>query len=251
MQKINGSQTAVNNGRIVSQVTLAPLDGLILLPVSTPPPGGNTASMVFTVSLNGKPVAKPGPLVDRQTPLNWAYQVRNTGDVTLNNVIITGRQKYPIFGQWGTLCSIGSIQPGTTGRCEIADNNVTKKYIALVKASSQTANGKQLQQSLKVFYRGESNPPAAATRITLKNAIYFRATEKLWIRAQSSARPRGSDTLTATVQIQGVKHDLGAIRWKAGKGFYQQVFLNIKTRPTSITLSNDQGVSVTSRVIIR
>ncbi|MEE9494228.1 MAG: SdrD B-like domain-containing protein [Gammaproteobacteria bacterium] len=213
--------------------------------------GGNP-SMTLAISANGNSTVKPGPVLAEGAAVNWMYSISNTGGTVLNNVIVRGRQKVPVFGDWATLCSIGTIQPGTTGSCSTTDAAaVSGNYLSLIVAKAASNDGTNLENIVKVFYTGEADTPPVADTITLKNAIYFSATKKLWIRAQSDANPAGSANITATVKINGVETALGRIGWKVNKGFYQQVFFDIDTAPDEITLSSDQGGTVTSAIEVR
>ncbi|MEE9494727.1 MAG: SdrD B-like domain-containing protein [Gammaproteobacteria bacterium] len=89
-----------------------------------------------------------------------------------------------------------------------------------------------------------------ADALTLVKAIYFSANKKLWIRAQSD-RPAGTAGITASMIVNGSEHSVGTIGWKANKGFYQQVFFNIANTPTAITLTSDQGGTITGTVEVR
>lgn len=88
--------------------------------------------------------------------------------------------------------------------------------------------------------------PAAANAVTLVKAIYFSANNKLWIRASSSAA-QGSAKITASL----LNGDLGQVGWKAGKGFYQQVFRKITNPGNQVTLINANGDSVSGPIEIR
>ncbi|MEE9493196.1 MAG: ELWxxDGT repeat protein [Gammaproteobacteria bacterium] len=217
-----------------------------------PPVGGNP-SMTLAVSANGASTRKPGPVLSTGSTVNWTYTVANTGGTVLNNIYIRGRQKVPVFGSWTTLCSIGTIQPGTTGSCSTSDAAVSGNYKSLIVARASSSDGVNLESIVPAFYKGEAGtpPPAGNDVVTLKNAIYFTGSKKLWIRAQSDASPAGSAIIKASVIVNGVEQDLGTIGWKADKGFYQQVFFDIATVPSSITLSSDQGGSVSGGVQVK
>ena len=169
--------------------------------------------------------------------------------------MIRGREKLPVFGSWTNLCSIGTIQPGTSGSCSTTDAAaVSGKYLSLIIAKGDSSDGTQLQSIVKAFYTGEAGtpPPVSNDIVTLKHAIYFSGAKKLWIRASSDASPAGSANITATItDANGIEQSLGKIGWKSSKGFYQQVFLNMATAPSSITLSSDQGGSVSGGIQIR
>ncbi|MEE9493216.1 MAG: ELWxxDGT repeat protein [Gammaproteobacteria bacterium] len=215
-------------------------------------PTGGTPSMTLAISANGESTLKPGPVLVEESAVNWTYTVANTGGTVLSNIAVRGRQKVPVFGSWTTLCSIGTIQPGTTGNCSTTDAAaVSGSYLSLIVARADSSDGTNLESIVKAFYKGEAGtpPPVENDVVTLKNAIYFTGSKKLWIRATSDASPAGSANITA--KIDGVEQDLGKIGWKASKNFYQQVFFDIETAPSLITLSSDQGGVVSGNVQIK
>ncbi|MEE9493212.1 MAG: SdrD B-like domain-containing protein [Gammaproteobacteria bacterium] len=219
-------------------------------------PTGGTPSMTLAISANGDSTVKPGPVLAEGSAVNWEYSVSNTGGTVLSNVTIRGREKVPVFGSWTALCSIGTIQPGATGSCSTSDAAaVSGNYLSLIIASADASDGTRLESIVKAFYKGEAGtpPPVGNDVVTLKNAIYFTGTKKLWIRATSDASPAGAATITARITVDGVERAgaLGKIGWKAGKGFYQQVFFDIVSAPSSITLSSDQGGTVSGSIQVR
>ncbi|MEE9492661.1 MAG: SdrD B-like domain-containing protein [Gammaproteobacteria bacterium] len=86
--------------------------------------------------------------------------------------------------------------------------------------------------------------------IAISKAIYFTNTNRLWIRASSTALPAGSANLTAIIVINGIETEIGSVGWKAFKPAYQQLFRNI-AQPDSMILRSGQGAMVTGAVEIR
>lgn len=95
--------------------------------------------------------------------------------------------------------------------------------------------------------------PDAVPTETLKvvSAIYFAATNKLWVRAESSASPQGSANITASINTNGTTTELGQVAWKANKSFYQTNFRNLSNAPSTITLVSDSGAEVTANVEVQ
>ncbi len=209
-------------------------------------------SMALVVTANGESTEKPGPELMEGTTVSWNYAVSNTGATVLNDVYINGRQKSPYFGDWGTLCSIGTIQPGAVSSCNSTSNAVVGTYKILTVAKA-TSNGMNLDDELaQAFYKGEAAP--VTDNVILKNVLYYTSENKLWIRAESDASPTGSANISAKIVTNGVEKDLvGGIGWKAGPGYYQQVFFFDvgTTPPDSIILNSDKGGSVTGSVELR
>lgn len=87
--------------------------------------------------------------------------------------------------------------------------------------------------------------------LTIEKAIYFTSQQKLWIRTSSTIEPQGSDTISATYELNQVTTDLGQITWKSGIGYYQQAFFGINSAPDSITITNPDGDTATAPVTIQ
>jgi hypothetical protein len=116
---------------------------------------GSTPSMSLDVSVNNQSALKPGPLLSSGSVTNWTYTVTNTGNTTLNNIEITGKQKLPSVGSWQSLCSIAAIQPGATGTCSTTETAISEIYKALIVARG-TGAGNTVEDSSQAFYFGQT-----------------------------------------------------------------------------------------------
>ncbi|WP_345424451.1 SdrD B-like domain-containing protein [Halioxenophilus aromaticivorans] len=90
-----------------------------------------------------------------------------------------------------------------------------------------------------------------ADNLSVVNAIYFSASKRLWVRAESDTQPVGSASITASVTINGATSSLGAVGWKADKGFYQNNFRDVDQLPSLVTLASDKGGLVRVAVEVR
>ncbi|BFM06373.1 SdrD B-like domain-containing protein [Halioxenophilus aromaticivorans] len=121
--------------------------------------------------------------------------------------------------------------------------NITCRPDSIILTS---ASGTQITEPV-VGYGGDETCSDTET-LELSNAIYFDASNKLWVRATSDALPEGSSNITAIAVLQGHEVVLGNVGWKANKGAYQQNFSGISCKPDSLILISDSGAQTTGPV---
>ncbi|MEE9343211.1 MAG: hypothetical protein V3V12_06245 [Gammaproteobacteria bacterium] len=134
---------------------------------------GSVPALSLEVTTNGLPTAKPGSDLTQGTTIDWRYSVTNDGQTVLNNVVIRGRQKLPALGNWESLCTIASIQPGTTGNCTTTSTAISGIYKALIVA--RTAN---VESTADVFYRGQATTMTPQLALSLSVTANGSAIEK-------------------------------------------------------------------------
>lgn len=92
---------------------------------------------------------------------------------------------------------------------------------------------------------------SSADTVIVYHAIFLSASNILWVRAESDVEPIGSATIKARGVINGIDVELGSVRWKPNKGFYQATFRGLAQAPESITLVSDAGGEATAPVLVR
>lgn len=102
-------------------------------------------------------------------------------------------------------------------------------------------------QTRRAIDAGMVPTAAVSDNLSVVKAIYFRDTNKLWVRAASDARPVGSSVITASVTANGKATMLGQVGWKSVNGFYQANF-DVTSVPNSITLTSESGGNTSASV---
>ncbi|MEE9343212.1 MAG: PQQ-dependent sugar dehydrogenase [Gammaproteobacteria bacterium] len=125
---------------------------------------GSVPALSLNVEANSLSTEKPGPMLTANTTVHWAYSVTNSGSTVLNAVEVRGRRKLPSLGNWESLCTIASIQPGATGRCTSTDTIILGLYKTLLVARATTPSNVAVENSVIGFYTGE---PGAAGQLSL------------------------------------------------------------------------------------
>ncbi|MEE9494690.1 MAG: PQQ-dependent sugar dehydrogenase [Gammaproteobacteria bacterium] len=126
---------------------------------------GGVPALSLNILANSLPTSeKPGPTLTTDTTAHWSYSVTNSGSTVLNAVEVRGRRKLPTLGNWESLCTIASIQPGATGRCTSTDTIILGLYKRLIVARAVTPSSVAVENSAIAFYTGE---PGAAGRLSL------------------------------------------------------------------------------------
>ena len=111
--------------------------------------------LAINVQVNGLDTKIPGPTLSVGSNLAWTYTANNAGNDALHDVTVRVRQKSPVFGQWQTVCALGTLSVGDSASCDVQDLAIDDRYIALVAISGMTSAGKTVEATFKVFYRGE------------------------------------------------------------------------------------------------
>jgi len=94
-------------------------------------------------------------------------------------------------------------------------------------------------------------PVGATESVTILQAIYFSAENKLWVRAESDVTPVGSAKITLSAQFGSDTLELGDLLWRTYKSYYQNRFDNLPGIPDSVTLVTDSGDQVTGVVRVQ
>jgi len=88
-------------------------------------------------------------------------------------------------------------------------------------------------------------------KISVVQAVYFQADQRLWIRATSDVDPVGSDIINASMVFGAEEIPLGQLGWKTNVNYYQQAFTGIALPPDRVILTNQNGVTVTAGISIQ
>ncbi|MEE9492898.1 MAG: hypothetical protein V3W04_05910 [Gammaproteobacteria bacterium] len=132
-------------------------------------------AMAITVQVNNQVATKPGPVLSVGSNLTWTYIANNGGNTTLHDVTVRARQKFRFFGEWQTVCSLGSLEAGESASCEAMDLVTEGPYIALIVVRGTTNTGEVVESTFKVFYQGI--PAAVDSRLTWKRGIALELLE--------------------------------------------------------------------------
>ncbi|MEE9493642.1 MAG: hypothetical protein V3W04_09735, partial [Gammaproteobacteria bacterium] len=116
--------------------------------------GDNQKVLTIGVTANGLIMDKPGPVLLVDSTVELVYTVANNSNTPLQDIQIKSRQKLPIHNGWSVLCTINTIQPGETERCLSVREVSSGTYKSLVVAQGRTLADEMLEDTVKVFYRG-------------------------------------------------------------------------------------------------
>ncbi|MEE9493956.1 MAG: CRTAC1 family protein [Gammaproteobacteria bacterium] len=159
------------------------------------------------VSVNSLTAAKPGPVLVAGEALEWTYTVTNTGNTPLQDIIVSGREKLPVFGSWEELCTISAVAVGESASCqsEAASVAVEGHYLSLNKAATVTGDFSVLE---KAFYQGQqitTGSPGLAMAIlannqsVLKPGPIFQADELInWVYVLTNT----GDTILTNIEVK-------------------------------------------------
>jgi len=79
----------------------------------------------------------PGPALNVDEMVNWAFTVTNTGDVALSNVVVTDEQVQPSTAPISTVCIIPVLSVGQSQTCNTSGAAIEGQYQNLGKVSAQ------------------------------------------------------------------------------------------------------------------
>jgi hypothetical protein len=125
---------------------------------------GSDPSILLTKYTNGFDVdAPPGPPLIIDSPVQWTYQVRNTGNYTLTQLVVIDQEGMVVDpDSAATVCEIDALAPGLTKECTLEGIVVSGQYTNTAAVSGLPPVGEIVANEDRSHYYG-----AAGTFIPL------------------------------------------------------------------------------------
>jgi CshA-type fibril repeat protein len=109
-------------------------------------------SIEIDVSTNGSDADAPtGPSIEYDAEVTWKYVVKNTGNVTLNNVVVTD-------DKLGQICTVGSLEAGASKTCSKTGKAVEGQYANVGTVKGNSPSNVEVKDTDPSHYKGGEKP---------------------------------------------------------------------------------------------